>query len=113
METFEKLFARFLVFVYHCFDRIVIQGYLPLLHKIFEHSCEMGRFRLTANKVAHIFGTRVTKRLKGNAGSVLEKRSTAYSKNSTMAITSCASTAGNWGAECTRSSAPSCASRSV
>ncbi len=31
METFAKLFARFLVFVYHCFDRIVIQGYLPLL----------------------------------------------------------------------------------
>jgi hypothetical protein len=31
METFEKLFQRFLVFVYHCFDRIVIQGYLPLL----------------------------------------------------------------------------------
>jgi hypothetical protein len=26
-----KLFERFLVFVYHCFDRIVIQGYLPLL----------------------------------------------------------------------------------
>jgi hypothetical protein len=31
METFAKLFQRFLVFVYHCFDRIVIQGYLPLL----------------------------------------------------------------------------------
>jgi hypothetical protein len=31
METFTKLFERFLVFVYHCFDRIVIQGYLPLL----------------------------------------------------------------------------------
>ena len=31
METFAKLFARFVVFVYHCFDRIVIQGYLPLL----------------------------------------------------------------------------------
>jgi len=30
METFAKLFERFLVFVYHCFDRIVIQGYLPL-----------------------------------------------------------------------------------
>ena len=29
METFAKLFERFLVFVYHCFDRIVIQGYLP------------------------------------------------------------------------------------
>jgi len=31
METFAKLFERFLVFVYHCFDRIVIHGYLPLL----------------------------------------------------------------------------------
>jgi len=31
METFAKLFARFLIFVCHCFDRIVIQGYLPLL----------------------------------------------------------------------------------
>ena len=31
METFVKLFERFLVFVYHCFDRVVIQGYLPLL----------------------------------------------------------------------------------
>src|SRR3984957_12697081 len=31
METFAKLFERFLVFVYHCFDRIDIQGYLPLL----------------------------------------------------------------------------------
>jgi hypothetical protein len=31
METFQKLFERFLVFVYHCFDRIVIQGHLPLL----------------------------------------------------------------------------------
>jgi hypothetical protein len=31
METLTKLFERFLVFVYHCFDRIVIQGYLPLL----------------------------------------------------------------------------------
>jgi hypothetical protein len=31
METFAKLFGRFLVFIYHCFDRIVIQGYLRLL----------------------------------------------------------------------------------
>ena len=31
METFRKLFESLLVFVYHCFDRIVIQGYLPLL----------------------------------------------------------------------------------
>jgi hypothetical protein len=31
METFRKLFGNLLLFVYHCFDRIVIQGYLPLL----------------------------------------------------------------------------------
>jgi len=31
MEIFHKLFASLLVFVYHCFDRVVIQGYLPLL----------------------------------------------------------------------------------
>jgi hypothetical protein len=31
METFTKLFGSLLALVYHCFDRIVIQGYLPLL----------------------------------------------------------------------------------
>ncbi len=31
METFAKLFGSLLDFVYHCFDRIVILGYLPLL----------------------------------------------------------------------------------
>jgi len=31
METFSKLFGSLLVLVYHCFDRVVIQGYLPLL----------------------------------------------------------------------------------
>jgi len=31
METFTRLFSRLIVFIYHCFDRIVIQGYLPLL----------------------------------------------------------------------------------
>ncbi len=31
MDLFTHLFGRFLGLVYHCFDRIVIQGYLPLL----------------------------------------------------------------------------------
>ncbi len=31
METFAKLFGSLLVFVYHCFDRVVILGYMPLL----------------------------------------------------------------------------------
>jgi hypothetical protein len=31
MELFTKLFGSLLVFVYHCFDRIVIHGYLSAL----------------------------------------------------------------------------------
>jgi len=31
METFNKLFGSLLALVYHCFDRIVILGHLPLL----------------------------------------------------------------------------------
>ena len=31
MESFSTLFGSLLALVYHCFDRIVIQGYLPLL----------------------------------------------------------------------------------
>src|SRR2546422_163116 len=31
MESFSKLFGSLLALVYHCFDRIVIQGYMPLL----------------------------------------------------------------------------------
>jgi hypothetical protein len=30
MELFGKLFGRLLVFVYCCFDRVVIHGYLAL-----------------------------------------------------------------------------------
>ena len=31
MEEFAKLFGELLAFAYHCFDRIVILGYLPFL----------------------------------------------------------------------------------
>jgi hypothetical protein len=33
METFRSLFGKLLAFVYHCYDRIVIQGHLPLLSR--------------------------------------------------------------------------------
>src|SRR5215471_10539563 len=33
MEQFTKLFGKLLVFVYHCFDRIVIHGYLSGLSR--------------------------------------------------------------------------------
>jgi hypothetical protein len=50
----------------------IFKRHFPI-HKIFEHSCEMGLFRLAADKVAHIFGVRITKRLRGKLYSVLEK----------------------------------------
>jgi hypothetical protein len=33
MDVFTKLFGHLLVFVYHCFDRIVIHGYLSGLSR--------------------------------------------------------------------------------
>ena len=33
METFTTLFGNLLAFVYHCFDRIVIHGYLSALSR--------------------------------------------------------------------------------
>jgi len=33
MESFTKLFGSLLVFVYYCFDRIVINGYLSSLSR--------------------------------------------------------------------------------
>jgi hypothetical protein len=50
----------------------IFKRHFPL-HKIFEQSCEMGLFRLAADKVAYIFGVRVTKWLNGKLHSVLEK----------------------------------------
>lgn len=33
MDLFTKLFGHLLVFVYHCFDRVVINGYLSGLSR--------------------------------------------------------------------------------
>jgi hypothetical protein len=50
----------------------IFKRHFPI-HKIFARSCEIGLFRLAADKVAHIFGVRVNKRLRGKLHSVLEK----------------------------------------
>ena len=50
----------------------IFKRHFPI-DKIFEHSCEMGLFGLSADKVDHIFGVRLTKRLRGKLHSVLEK----------------------------------------
>jgi hypothetical protein len=43
------------------------------IHKIFERSCEMGLSRLTVDKVARIFGVRLTRRMRGKLYSLLDK----------------------------------------
>jgi hypothetical protein len=43
------------------------------IHKIFERSCEMGLWRMTASKISEIFGSRVTKKLKGKLNTTLEQ----------------------------------------
>ncbi len=43
------------------------------IRKIFERSCELGVFRLTAEKITQIFGVRKHKRIRGKLHSMLEK----------------------------------------
>ena len=43
------------------------------IHKIFERGCEIGLWRMTANKIAEVFGQRVTKKIKGKLNTVVEQ----------------------------------------
>jgi hypothetical protein len=43
------------------------------IHKIFERGCEFGLWRMTANKIAEVFGQRVTRKLKGKLNTVVEQ----------------------------------------
>jgi hypothetical protein len=43
------------------------------IHKIFERSCEIGLWRLTANRISEIFGVRLNKRLRGKLATVIEQ----------------------------------------
>jgi hypothetical protein len=50
----------------------VFRRHFPI-HKIFERSCELGVFRLTADVITQIFGVRKHKRLRGKLHTMLEK----------------------------------------
>jgi len=43
------------------------------IHKLFERSCDLGLFRLTADKLSQLFGFRLHKRIRGKLASVLER----------------------------------------
>jgi hypothetical protein len=46
------------------------------IHKLFERSCDLGLFRLTADKLTEMFGFRLHKRMPGKLATVLEKNGT-------------------------------------
>jgi len=50
----------------------IFKRHFPI-HKIFERSCEIGLWRLTANRISEIFGVRLTKKLRGKLGTVIEQ----------------------------------------
>ena len=43
------------------------------IHKLFERSCELGLWRLTADKMAAIFGTRLSRRHRGKLANLIER----------------------------------------
>jgi hypothetical protein len=43
------------------------------IHKLFERGCEIGLWRLTANKIAEIFGQRLHPRLRGKLSTVIDQ----------------------------------------
>ena len=43
------------------------------IHRIFERGCEIGLWRMTANKIAEVFGQRITRKLKGKLSTVVEQ----------------------------------------
>ena len=50
----------------------IFKRHFPI-HKIFERSCELGLWRLTANRISEIFGVRLNKRLRGKLATVLDQ----------------------------------------
>ena len=50
----------------------IFKRHFPI-HKIFEHSCEIGLWRLTAHRISEMFGVRLNKRLRGKLATVLDQ----------------------------------------
>lgn len=50
----------------------IFKRHFPI-HKIFERSCEIGLWRLTANRISEIFGVRLNKRLNGKLATVIDQ----------------------------------------
>ncbi len=63
-------------FLRHHADRVlpelIFKRHFPI-HRIFERGCEIGLWRLTANRISEIFGVRLTRKLRGKLATVIEQ----------------------------------------
>jgi len=50
----------------------IFKRHFPI-HKLFERSCELGLWRLTGDKIAAIFGTRLNRRMGGKLATVIDR----------------------------------------
>jgi hypothetical protein len=50
----------------------IFKRHFPI-HKLFERSCELGLWRLTADKITEIFGTRLNRRMRGKLATVIDR----------------------------------------
>ena len=50
----------------------IFKRHFPI-HKIFERNCEIGLWRLIANRISEIFGVRLTRTLRGKLATVIEQ----------------------------------------
>jgi len=50
----------------------IFKRHFPI-HKLFERSCELGLWRLTADKIAEIFGTRLNRRMHGKLATIIDR----------------------------------------
>ena len=57
--------------VEYCFNYIVKRNF-PI-HKLFERSCELGLWRLTAHKIAEVFGTRLHRNQRGKLSTIIHQ----------------------------------------
>jgi hypothetical protein len=53
-------------------QNFIFKRHFPI-HKIFERSCEIGLWRLTANRISQIFGVRLNKKLNGKLATVIDQ----------------------------------------
>ena len=53
-------------------ENFIFKRHFPI-HKLFERSCELGLWRLGADKIAAIFGMRLNRRMRGKLATVIDQ----------------------------------------